>query len=205
MCSWPGHANLQGSRARLSLGPIWAHRANISLAPSLPFILLLTQGPFWRLTQPRPCLTQGFSSAMSWAPHLIILSKPVSFVLLWALTSVTILLLLKCLERILKWVRGCGKEEGKMNEFWETRPKGSASRRLTTCSSHSAPGISLVRRPRLAALTSFQHQRDGRTCVEHSFMVVSTGSTGRSGFTPRTVSDKCLPLQASVFSSGNWV
>ena len=140
MCSWPGHANLQGSRARLSLGPIWAHRANISLAPSLPFILLLTQGPFWRLTQPRPCLTQGFSSAMSWAPHLIILSKPVSFVLLWALTSVTILLLLKCLERILKWVRGCGKEEGKMNEFWETRPKGSASRRLTTCSSHSAPG-----------------------------------------------------------------
>lgn len=79
-----------------------------------------------------------------------------------------------------------------MNEFWETKPKGSASRPLTTPSSHSAPGISLVRRPQLAALTSFQHQRDGRTCVEHSFMVVSTGSTRRSGFTPRTVSDKCL-------------
>lgn len=90
VCSWPGHANLQGSRARLSLGPIWAHRASISLAPSLPFILLLTQGPFWSLTQPRPCLTQGFSSATSWAPDLIILSKPVSFVLLWALISVTI-------------------------------------------------------------------------------------------------------------------
>lgn len=32
--------------------------------------------------------------------------------------------------------------------------------------------------------------------MEHSFMVVSTASTGMPGFTTRTVSDKCLPLQA---------
>lgn len=35
--------------------------------------------------------------------------------------------------------------------------------------------------------------------MEHSFMVVSTDSTRRSGFTPRTVSDKCLTSPGLIF------
>lgn len=127
MCSWPGTRICRSSRPTLPGAHLGTQEptSTLLLCPLFSFSLR----PLLEPSQPRPCLTQGFSSAMSWAPSShIILSKPVSFVLLWALTSVTIYSFAsEMFERILKWVRGCGKEEGKMSEFWETRPKGSAA------------------------------------------------------------------------------